>query len=86
MINGLEMSLNNFSITIFTFQLQKATHTDWLIVLVPQTIITDSICQSVPQFFIFSSPGQSPGRAIVLPPALAAASAFAKKLMLKFYM
>ena len=30
-------------------------------------------------FFIFSSPGRSPGRAIVLPPAsLAAASALAK--------
>ena len=27
---------------------------------------------------IFSSPGRSPGRAIVLPPALAAASALAK--------
>ena len=41
---------------------------------------------------IFSSPGQSPGRAIVLPPALAlgsasaAASALAKSLTLKFFM
>ena len=38
--------------------------------------------------FIFSSPGQSPGRAIVLSPAsalaLAAASALAKSVMLKF--
>ena len=33
---------------------------------------------------IFSSPGQSPGRAIVLPPALASASALAKSLTLKF--
>ena len=35
---------------------------------------------------IFSSPGQSSGRAIVLPPALAlaAVSALAKSLMLKF--
>ena len=29
---------------------------------------------------IFSSPGRSPGRAIVLPPALASASALAKSL------
>ena len=36
--------------------------------------------------FIFSSPGQSPGRAIVLPPALAAALALAKSLTLKFFM
>ena len=38
--------------------------------------------------FIFSLPGQSPGRAIVLPPALAlaAASALAKSLTLKFFM
>ena len=45
---------------------------------------------------IFSSPGRSPGRAIVLPPALALASALAfafaavaalaKSLMLKFFM
>ena len=42
---------------------------------------------------IFSSPGQSPGRAIVLPPAsalalasAAAAAALAKSLMLKFFM
>ena len=36
---------------------------------------------------LFSSPGQSPGRAIVLPPALALAlaSALAKGLMLKFF-
>ena len=38
----------------------------------------------------FSSPGQGPGRAIVLPPALdlvlAAASALAKSLTLKFFM
>ena len=36
---------------------------------------------------IFSSPGRSPGRAIVLPPAsaLAAASALAKSLTLKFF-
>ena len=35
---------------------------------------------------IFSSPGQSPGRAIVLPLALALASALAKSLMLSFFM
>ena len=37
---------------------------------------------------IFSSPGGSPGRAIVLPPAstLAAAAALAKSLTLKFFM
>ena len=41
---------------------------------------------------IFSSPGRSPGRAIVLPPAsalastLAAASALAKSLTLKIFM
>ena len=37
---------------------------------------------------IFSSPGGSPGRAIVLPPAsaLAAESALAKSLKLKFFM
>ena len=41
---------------------------------------------------IFSSPGQSPGRAIVLPPAsvlalvLVAASALAKSFTLKFFM
>ena len=37
---------------------------------------------------IFSSPGRSPGRAIVLPPAsmLALALALAKSLMLKFFM
>ena len=37
---------------------------------------------------IFSLPGQSPGRAIVLPMALVAAvaSALAKSLMLKFFM
>ena len=36
--------------------------------------------------FLFSSPGRSPGRAIILPPAsaLAAASALAKSLTLKF--
>ena len=33
----------------------------------------------------FSSPGRSPGRAIVLPPASAAASALAKSLTLKFF-
>ena len=32
---------------------------------------------------LFSSPGQIPGRAIVLPPALALAAALAKSLMLK---
>ena len=43
-------------------------------------------------FSFFSSPGQSPGRAIVLPPAsalgsaLAAAAALAKTLTLKFFM
>ena len=43
-------------------------------------------------FVIFSSPGRSPGRGIVLPPAsalalgLAAASALAKSLTLKFFM
>ena len=37
---------------------------------------------------IFSSPGRSPGRAIVLPPAsaLALAAALAKSLTLKFFM
>ena len=41
---------------------------------------------------VFSSPGRSPGRAIVLPPALAlasalaVASALAKSLKLKFFM
>ena len=37
---------------------------------------------------VFSSPGRSPGRAIVLPPALASASAaaLAKSLTLKFFM
>ena len=39
---------------------------------------------------IFSWPGRSPGRAIVLPPAsaleLAVASALAKSLTLKFFM
>ena len=38
---------------------------------------------------IFSLPGRSPGRAIVLPPALAlasAASVLAKSLKLKFFM
>ena len=39
---------------------------------------------------IISSPGRSPGRAIVLPPALAStlvlAAALAKSLMLKFFM
>ena len=34
---------------------------------------------------LFSSSGQSPGRAIVLPLALAAASALAKSLTLKFF-
>ena len=33
---------------------------------------------------IFSSPGRSPGRAIVLPPASALAAALAKSLTLKF--
>ena len=40
-------------------------------------------------FTFFSSPGQNPGRAIVLPPALAlvlAAAALAKRLTLKFFM
>ena len=40
--------------------------------------------------FLFSSPGRSPGRAIVLPPALASASALvsglAISLTLKFFM
>ena len=42
----------------------------------------------VPILRIFSSPGRSPRRAIVLPLALAAAaaSALAKSLTLKFYM
>ena len=38
---------------------------------------------------LFNSPGQSPGRTIVLPPALAlaaAASVLAKSLALKFFM
>ena len=37
---------------------------------------------------IFNSPGQSPGKAIVLTPAsaLAAAAALAKSLTLKFFM
>ena len=36
---------------------------------------------------LFSSPGRSPGRAIVLPPASAlAAAALAKSLTLKFFM
>ena len=37
--------------------------------------------------FLFSSPGLSPGRAIVLPPALAlaAAAVLAKSLTLKFF-
>ena len=38
------------------------------------------------KLFIFSSPGQSPGKAIILPPVLALASALAKSLMLKFFM
>ena len=33
-----------------------------------------------------SSPGQNPGRAILLPPVLAAASALAESLTLKFFM
>ena len=38
-------------------------------------------------FVFFSSPGRSPGRAIVLPPVLAlAAAASAKSLTLKFFM
>ena len=41
-------------------------------------------------FLIFSSPGRSPGRAIVLPPASATAAAvvlvLAKGLTFKFYM
>ena len=53
---------------------------------------------SHPECLIFSSPGRSPGRTIVLPPAsalasalvlasaLAAASALAKSLTLKFFM
>ena len=38
--------------------------------------------------FLFSSPGRSPGRAIVLPPASASAlaSVLAKSLTLKFFM
>ena len=36
------------------------------------------------RYQFFSSPGRSPGRAIVLPPALA--SALAKNLTLKFFM
>ena len=47
-------------------------------------------CLKMYCFFIpfFSSPGQSPGRAIVLPLALAsaAASVLAKSLTLKFFM
>ena len=35
---------------------------------------------------IFSSPGRSSGRAIVLPPAWALAAALAKSLTLKFFM
>ena len=35
--------------------------------------------------FIFSSPGQSPGRDIVLPPASALASALAKKFNVKVF-
>ena len=46
--------------------------------------------ESSPAISIFSSPGQSPGRAIVLPPAsalaLASAAALAKSLTLKFFM
>ena len=37
------------------------------------------------EFRIFRLPGQSPGRAIVLPSASAAGSALAKSLMLKFF-
>ena len=41
-----------------------------------------------PSRLAFSIPGRSPGRAVVLPPALvlAEASALAKNLMLKFFM
>ena len=35
---------------------------------------------------MISSPGQSPGSAIVLPPALASSAALAKILTLKFFM
>ena len=35
---------------------------------------------------VFSSPGQSPGRVIVLPLALALAAALTKSLTLKFFM
>ena len=56
----------------------------------PCRSIADSVCHASP---IFSSPGRSPGRAIVLPSAsalalasaLAAVSALAKSLMLKFF-
>ena len=37
--------------------------------------IINKVCQGD---IVFSSPGRSPGRAIVLPPALASASALAK--------
>ena len=42
----------------------------------------------VTELIALSSPGRSPGRAIVLPPAspLAAALTLAKSLMLKFFM
>ena len=46
-------------------------------------------CEFRPEVIkLFSSAGQSPGRAIVLPPAsaLASASALAKSLTLKFFM
>ena len=56
---------------------------------------TESSCLEVEsgmKIVYFSSPGQSPGKAIVLPPASAlalaavAASALAKSLTLKFFM
>ena len=44
--------------------------------------------ESVLAIFIFISPGESPGRAIILPPAavFAGASALAKSLTFKFFM
>ena len=53
-------------------------------------ILGCTVCSdlSVPILRIFSSSGRSPGRAIVLPPALALAAALglAKSLKLKFFM
>ena len=44
----------------------------------------DLLCLEI--IVIFSSPGQSPGRAIVLPPASELAAASAKSLTLQFFM